>query len=119
MKAGSVLCMHRLTEHSSLASNFSNTVRWSFDLRYQPVGYPTGREEYPSFLVRSRKNGNAVVTDHHEWAGVRQMPGSGLPRRNASLNIAGLPTHLCVLDRRRPQLSALHVRRSNSSLTDA
>ena len=52
MKVGSILCMHRLTQHSSLA-NRSNTIRWSFDLRYQPVGLPTGRQEYPSFVART------------------------------------------------------------------
>jgi ectoine hydroxylase-related dioxygenase (phytanoyl-CoA dioxygenase family) len=42
MKRGSVIFLHRLTMHSSLR-NLSNGVRWSFDLRYQPVGQPTGR----------------------------------------------------------------------------
>ena len=67
IKAGSILCMHRLTKHSSL-SNHSDVVRWSFDLRYQPVGQPTGREEYPAFVVRSQECPNAVIGDHRLWA---------------------------------------------------
>jgi phytanoyl-CoA hydroxylase len=66
MKAGSVLFMHRLTQHSSL-SNLSDTIRWSFDLRYQPDGQPTGREEFPSFLVRSRSRPERVLTEFEEW----------------------------------------------------
>jgi ectoine hydroxylase-related dioxygenase (phytanoyl-CoA dioxygenase family) len=66
MQVGSILCMHRLTQHSSL-SNLSNTIRWSFDLRFQPDGQPTGREEFPSFLVRSRLRPDQVVTDFRQW----------------------------------------------------
>ncbi|WP_442484551.1 phytanoyl-CoA dioxygenase family protein [Aeoliella sp. SH292] len=66
MKPGSILCLHRLTKHSSLPNN-SDTVRWSFDLRYQPDGLPTGRDEYPSFLVRSTSRPEAVVSDFNEW----------------------------------------------------
>jgi ectoine hydroxylase-related dioxygenase (phytanoyl-CoA dioxygenase family) len=66
MEVGSVLCMHRLTKHSSL-SNRSNVIRWSFDLRYQPVGQPTGRAEYPAIVVRSRKSPETEVHDYREW----------------------------------------------------
>ncbi len=67
MKVGSVLCMHRLTKHSSLA-NRSDTIRWSFDLRYQPIGRPTGRAEFPGFVARSRQHPESVLTDHRGWA---------------------------------------------------
>lgn len=66
MKAGSVLLMHRLTQHSSL-SNVSDTIRWSFDLRYQPDGQPTGREEFPGFLARSRSRPELVVSEFEQW----------------------------------------------------
>ncbi len=66
MKKGSVLFMHRLTKHSSLR-NLSNEVRWSFDLRYQPIGQPTGRPAFPSFIVRSRQHPESVVTDYRLW----------------------------------------------------
>jgi hypothetical protein len=63
-----VLLLHRLTEHSSL-SNQSDGIRWSFDLRYQPVGQPTGRPVFPGFVVRSRSQPERVVHDWSAWAG--------------------------------------------------
>ncbi len=66
LKPGSVLLLHRLTQHASL-SNRSQTVRWSLDLRYQPIGLPTGREEYPGFVARSRANPALVLTSFKQW----------------------------------------------------
>jgi hypothetical protein len=51
-------------QHSSL-ENRSDGIRWSFDLRYQPPGQPTGRDEFPSFVARSRQN--PVTVDHAAW----------------------------------------------------
>jgi ectoine hydroxylase-related dioxygenase (phytanoyl-CoA dioxygenase family) len=67
MKRGSALFMHRLTMHSSLR-NLSKGVRWSFDLRYQPVGQPTGRDWLPAFVVRSRKEPSSELHDWRLWA---------------------------------------------------
>lgn len=67
MKAGSVLLMNRRTKHASLPNN-SDTIRWSFDLRYQPIGQPTGRAEFPATIVRSRLNPESVVTNWQVWA---------------------------------------------------
>lgn len=66
MKKGSALFMHRRTIHSSLA-NQSSSIRWSFDLRYQPIGLPTGRPDFPSFVARSPKRPESVVTDYRVW----------------------------------------------------
>jgi phytanoyl-CoA hydroxylase len=66
MKAGSVIFMHRRTVHASL-ENRSNAIRWSFDLRYQPVGLPTGRPAFPGFVARSRKNPESVLNDYRVW----------------------------------------------------
>jgi ectoine hydroxylase-related dioxygenase (phytanoyl-CoA dioxygenase family) len=66
MKKGSALFMHRRTIHSSL-SNQSASIRWSFDLRYQPIGMPTGRPDFPAFVARSQKQPNNVVTDYRVW----------------------------------------------------
>ena len=66
MRAGSVVFFHRLTKHSSLP-NLSNDIRFSFDLRYSPVGQPTGRDEFPAFVVRSRRHPEQVLTDHRQW----------------------------------------------------
>ena len=67
MKRGSALFMHRLTMHSSLR-NLSDGVRWSFDLRYQPVGQPTGRDWLPTFVARSRKDPSQEIHDWRQWA---------------------------------------------------
>lgn len=66
MRRGSVLLMHRRTRHASL-SNVSEDIRWSFDLRYQPIGQPTGRPMFPGFVARSRQNQESVLTDHRAW----------------------------------------------------
>lgn len=67
MRRGSVLFMHHLTKHSSL-TNVSDGIRWSFDLRYHPVGQPTGRPWFPGFVARSRRDPASAVTDWQDWA---------------------------------------------------
>ncbi len=67
MRAGSALFMDSRTQHASL-TNRSESIRWSFDLRYQPIGQPTGREEFPATIVRSRAHPEHVVTDWRVWA---------------------------------------------------
>jgi hypothetical protein len=67
MKRGSVLLINKLTAHASLP-NMSNHVRWSLDLRYNPIGEPTGRESFPGFVVRSTKNPSAILTDPVAWS---------------------------------------------------
>jgi ectoine hydroxylase-related dioxygenase (phytanoyl-CoA dioxygenase family) len=69
MRRGSVLFLHRRTMHSSLR-NMSDGVRWSFDLRYQPIGQPTGRPWFPSFVVRSRQSPASEIRDWRQWAGL-------------------------------------------------
>jgi phytanoyl-CoA hydroxylase len=67
MRPGDVLFFHRLTKHASL-SNRSDAVRWSFDLRYSPVGTPTGRSWFPGFVARSKSQPEQVLTDAQAWA---------------------------------------------------
>lgn len=67
MKRGDALFMHKLTVHAS-HSNHSANVRWSFDLRYNPIGQPTGRSAFPGFIARSRANPAAELHDPAEWA---------------------------------------------------
>ena len=66
MEPGDVLFMHRRTVHSSLP-NLSDELRWSFDLRYSPVGAPTGRDWAPSFVARSQADPTSVVEDPLIW----------------------------------------------------
>jgi ectoine hydroxylase-related dioxygenase (phytanoyl-CoA dioxygenase family) len=65
--AGGAILLNKLTEHGSL-DNHSDDIRWSFDLRYQPIGQPTGRSVFPGFVARSRAHPEQVVTDPDEWA---------------------------------------------------
>ncbi|MBI3974495.1 MAG: phytanoyl-CoA dioxygenase family protein [Chloroflexi bacterium] len=67
IKRGGALFLHCRTMHASL-KNESDGVRWSFDLRYQPIGQPTGRPWFPAFVVRSRHNPVSEVTDWRVWA---------------------------------------------------
>ena len=66
MKAGSIILLHRRTIHGSLL-NVSEELRWSLDLRYQPVGQPTGRDIFPGFIARSRSDRARELHDHQRW----------------------------------------------------
>ena len=66
MEAGDVLLMHRRTPHASHSNN-SDHVRWSFDLRYNPIGQPTGRSAFPGFVARSRSNSSSELRDPEVW----------------------------------------------------
>jgi len=67
VKRGGVLLMHRRTMHAALA-NRSDELRWSFDLRYQPTGLPTGRPAFPGFVARSRRDPQSEQRDWRAWA---------------------------------------------------
>jgi hypothetical protein len=67
MQPGDVLFMHRKTKHRGLP-NLSREVRWSFDLRYQPIGQPTGRRWFPGFVARSRLHPETELTSASAWA---------------------------------------------------
>lgn len=66
VKAGGAVIFHPLTPHASLA-NVSDGFRWSFDIRYNVTGQPTGRGHFPEFVVRSRQDANAVLDDWQAW----------------------------------------------------
>ena len=66
-KKGDVLFLHRRTQHASL-ENVSDKIRWSFDLRYNPIGQPTGREVFPGFVARSRSHPESELHDATRWA---------------------------------------------------
>ncbi len=79
-RRGSVVLLTRFTEHSALP-NTSDSLRWSFDLRYQRVGAPTGRPAFPSFVLRSASDSATEVRDPAEyanrWEETRRMVVSG------------------------------------------
>jgi hypothetical protein len=63
---GDLLLHLPLTKHGSL-QNTSNTIRWSFDLRYHPTDEPTGRPMFPGFVARSRSNPASELRSAAEW----------------------------------------------------
>jgi ectoine hydroxylase-related dioxygenase (phytanoyl-CoA dioxygenase family) len=67
VKRGGALFLHSRTMHASLA-NRSDDIRWSFDLRYQPTGLPTGRPAFPGFVARSRRDPQSEQRDWRAWA---------------------------------------------------
>ena len=66
VKRGDVIVLHRHTVHGSF-SNVSDKIRWSFDLRYNPVGQTTGREAFPGFVVRSESRKEEELRDANVW----------------------------------------------------
>ena len=44
----------------------SDRIRWSFDLRFNPIGQNTGREVFPGFVARSRANPESQLRDPEE-----------------------------------------------------
>ena len=66
IRAGGVILFHNYTLHSA-KPNESESVRWSFDLRYHDVYQPTGRPFYPAFLMRSRLRPEAEQIEYETW----------------------------------------------------
>ncbi len=66
VRKGAVVLLHKLTQHASLP-NRSNDLRFAFDLRYQPIGQPTGRPAFPGFVARSRKRPGDVLRCAQAW----------------------------------------------------
>ena len=66
MKRGGALVFHRRMIHGSLP-NKSDELRWSMDLRYLPVGQPTGYPQLPGFVVRSRSDPDSELRAPDQW----------------------------------------------------
>jgi len=66
VRAGGVVILHPLTPHCSLA-NTTDGFRWSFDIRFNRTGQPTGRSHFPSFVARSRQDPAAELHDWRVW----------------------------------------------------
>lgn len=64
--AGGVVVFHPLVPHSSLV-NRTNGIRWSFDLRFNKTGQPTGRSHFPEFVARSRAAPETELKDWRAW----------------------------------------------------
>jgi ectoine hydroxylase-related dioxygenase (phytanoyl-CoA dioxygenase family) len=66
VKAGGAVVFHPMTPHASLP-NLSDGIRWSFDLRYNVTGQPTGRAHFPDFVARSRTDPGTELRDWRQW----------------------------------------------------
>ncbi len=97
MQRGDVLFMTQLTCHGSLC-NHSQEVRWSFDLRYNPTGQPTGREMFPGFVARSRRNPASELRDPSAWYGLWRETRDRLARaeENPAFNRWGAEDKVCA-----------------------
>lgn len=69
LAAGGAVILHPLTPHAA-RDNVSHGFRWSFDIRYNVTGQPTGRAHFPDFVARSRSHPQTVLTD---WRRSREM----------------------------------------------
>lgn len=67
LSPGGVLFFHPMCKHGSL-DNHSDAFRWSFDLRYNPIGQDSGRSHFPGFIAQSRLEPESALDDHREWA---------------------------------------------------
>ena len=63
VRAGGIVLIHPLTPHCAGPNN-SDGYRWSFDIRYNVTGQPTGRSQFPDFVARSR---TAPDNELHDW----------------------------------------------------
>jgi ectoine hydroxylase-related dioxygenase (phytanoyl-CoA dioxygenase family) len=70
MKPGSALLMTQQTMHTGTENVTEDDVRISMDLRYQPIGQPSGRPAFAAagFNARSRSDPGSVLTDPAVWA---------------------------------------------------
>ncbi|NQW09641.1 MAG: phytanoyl-CoA dioxygenase family protein [Alphaproteobacteria bacterium] len=82
MKRGDALFLHPHMCHSS-RGNQSQAIRWSFDLRYQRRGQPSGRAILPTFVARSREAPETIVRDPDTWARTWRETIHDLSRRTA------------------------------------
>jgi ectoine hydroxylase-related dioxygenase (phytanoyl-CoA dioxygenase family) len=83
LKRGDALFLTKRTVHSSL-SNISENIRWSFDLRYNPIGQATGRGAFPGFVARSRQNPQSELHDAAEWANLWRATRQRMADENAN-----------------------------------
>ena len=72
VSAGGLVLLNKQTWHGAGPNN-SEQIRWSFDLRYQPPGFNSGRECFPSFLARSRAHPDQCLRDPSTWRALWQQ----------------------------------------------
>ena len=80
VKSGGAVIFHPLTPHASLA-NLTDGFRWSFDIRFNVTGQPTGRGHFPDFVARSRAAPETELRDWREWKGMWEAARARLAER--------------------------------------
>jgi phytanoyl-CoA hydroxylase len=77
---GGILLLHRRLIQRALDNVTENEVGLSFDLRFQPVDRPTGRELCPGIVALSAGHPEAVLTSFDAWRDIwlEARPKSGL-----------------------------------------
>lgn len=80
VKAGGAVLFHPMTPHGSL-DNVSDGIRWSFDLRFNKTGQPTGRSHFPEFVARSRTAPETELRDWKVWKSMWEDTRSTLARK--------------------------------------
>jgi hypothetical protein len=66
VSAGGVVLLNQFTQHAA-GPNTTNSIRWSFDLRFHRTGQASGRPAFPDFVARSRKNPELELRDPVRW----------------------------------------------------
>ena len=66
VRRGGVVLFDKLNVHRSLP-NRSGSMRWSMDIRYNPVGQGSGRPAFPSFVARSARRPESELHDFEAW----------------------------------------------------
>lgn len=69
VRSGGAVFFDPGTPHASLENN-SDGFRWSFDIRFNQTGQPTGRSHFPDFIARSRAN---PAQELHNWRVYKHM----------------------------------------------
>lgn len=64
--SGGIILFHPKTPHASLV-NQTDRFRWSFDIRYNVSGQPTGRDHFPDFVARSASHPETELRDAEIW----------------------------------------------------
>lgn len=77
VKSGGIVLLDPMVPHASLP-NVSNGIRWSFDLRFNVTGQPTGRGHFPEFVARSAQNPESELTDWRAWRAMWEATRSRL-----------------------------------------
>ncbi len=91
VKSGGVVIFDPLVPHASLV-NRTGGFRWSFDLRYNRSGEPTGRAHFPEFIARSRARPDSELKDWRAWRGMWQDARARLAQQ------AHIPIHRWTSD---------------------